>query len=156
MKRPPTLMLAGLILAASPNPAAADNQATLAQGYCYEMQNLINVLVDFTDTKCLPGSDEIGMSFIFVSSEPVFSVPAAKKEWLLSVVGIFGQTFNKNSMESEQVIFTDNILLTRREAYLMPAPTARQLQHQIKNNQIDLETMYQRVLEALQKQVIPN
>ena len=156
MKLPPRLFLTCLILAASPLRATADDQATLAQGYCYEMQNLINVLVDFTETKCIPGGGDVGMSFIFVSSEPVFSVPAAKKAWLTSVVGMFGKTFNTNSMESDQVIFTDTILLTRREAYWMPAPKAKQLQHQVKNNQIDIETMYQRISESLQELAIPD
>ena len=62
------------------------------------------------------------------------------------MVGAFGHTFNNNTMKSEEVI-----MMTRRTAYRMPASTARKLQRQVKNNQLDLETMYRRVMDALQE-----
>ena len=43
------------------------------------MEQNINVTVTYTTTKCVPAIDKCGMYFIFVSSEPVFSVEAAKK-----------------------------------------------------------------------------
>ncbi len=64
------------------------------QSICYEVQNYVNTLVDYTQTSCFPCSGKAGaLSFIVLSSQSVFSVKESKKAWLL-VVGSFGKTLN--------------------------------------------------------------
>src|SRR5262245_51231099 len=66
--------------------AATRDETLIAMGLCSSMESKINVLVDYTVTKCLPAPDAGGTSFIFISSKPVFDAEAAKKAWMLVVV----------------------------------------------------------------------
>lgn len=154
MKRIAIYTFAILFIFTIDKKSLADD-VTLAKGYCYDMEALINKLASFTSTKCLPAKGTTGFSFIFLSSEPVFSVPAAKKAWLLSIVGAFGNTFNKNTMISDEVIVSDMNSMKQRINYKIPAPIARKLQRQIKTNQIGLEEMYREILTNLKQHKIP-
>jgi len=60
--------------------SAAAQSVEKGQSICYEVQNAVNALVDYTQTSCLPSGGKDGVfSFIVISNQPVFSVEASKK-----------------------------------------------------------------------------
>ncbi len=66
------------------------------QSICFDVHNTVNALVDYTQTSCLPSGGKAGaISFIVLSSQPVFSVETSKKGWLLVVVASIGKTLNE-------------------------------------------------------------
>ena len=137
------------------SPTRADDESTLALGYCAEMENNINALVDYTTTKCLPVKGSAAPSFVFISSAPVFSVEASKKGWLVVVVAAFGNTFNAVSTKTDELIVSDATLMGARQAYRIPSAVARKLQRQVKAGEIDPEAMYQGILVAMEPYRIP-
>jgi len=83
------------------------------QSICYEVQNVVNALVDYTQTSCLPSRGKAGaLSFIVLSSQPVFSVEASKKAWLLVVVGAIGKSLNERpSVKADELWLSDANLI---------------------------------------------
>lgn len=157
MKRRSVLAAAAIafsVICASPT-GAADDEVNLALRYCAEMTGKINTLVDFTNTDCFFGKGKKGMDFIFVSSRPVFSAEQSKMGWLLVVVASFGKTFNANAMKTESVIVSDASMMKQRQAYRIPSPLARELQRLAYNGEIELETMYARLIAAMEPFSIP-
>ena len=136
-------------------PAIADAQASEAIRICNKMERQIDLLVEYTKTLCLPAQGRNGVSFIFVSQEPVFSSEASKKGWLVVVVAAFGATFNANAMKSDEVIFSDVSMMKSRSAFRMPAKTARTLQRRVKNGEITIDSMYERITAAMEPYSIP-
>ena len=127
------------------------------QSICYAVQNLVNALVDYTQTTCLPAGGKAGaLSFIVISSQPVFSVEASKKAWLLVVVGTIGKTLNEQlSFKADRLWLSDANLMERRTGYFLPISLAKSLQHQVYNGQIDLEGMYAAIKKNLVQKTIP-
>lgn len=126
------------------------------QSICYEVQNAVNTLVDYTQTSCLPsaGKDE-AFSFIVISSKPVFSVEASKKAWLLVVVASFGKTLNEQPpIKVDELLLSDTNLMKGRIAHVFPASLAKSLQRQVYNGQIDLEGMYAVIKKNLVQKTI--
>jgi hypothetical protein len=102
-------VFASLVLTA---PALADeaafgsDQALIAMGLCKEMEQLVNVMVDYTATKCVPALATEGTNFIFVSEQPVFLVEASQKAWIIVVVSVVGKTLNnKPSYKANKILF---------------------------------------------------
>src|SRR6266852_8129918 len=87
-----------LLLTFASSPPVRAVEALQALGFCSEVQNYVNALVDFTNTKCLPGGAKKKGSFdlLMISEKPVFSVPAAKNAWLLVVVASVGKVSREN------------------------------------------------------------
>lgn len=127
------------------------------QSICYEVQSAVNSLVDYTQTTCLPGAGKAGaLSFIVVSSKPVFSVEASKKGWLLVAVASVGKTLNEQpSVRTDELWLSDSNLMQRRVAYSFPATLAKSLQRRVSNGQIDLEGMYSAIKMNLVQKTIP-
>ena len=136
-------------------PAIADAQALEAIRICNKMERQINLLIEYTKTLCVPAQGRNGVSFIFISQEPVFSSEASKKYWLLVVAATFGATFNANTMKSDEVAFADSSMMKNRLAFRMPAKTARTLQRRVKNYEITLDSMYEQITAAMKLYSIP-
>src|SRR5437870_9821021 len=73
--------------------------AQLAQtgtSICRQIEKSVNTLADFTQTSCAPGAGVAkgSLSFIVLSSKPVFAVESSKKAWLITVVGAAGNFLN--------------------------------------------------------------
>jgi hypothetical protein len=66
--------------------AFSSDQALIAMGLCEEMGHLVNVMVDYTKTKCVSSLSTTGTNFIFISEKPVLRVEASKKAWMIVVV----------------------------------------------------------------------
>ena len=143
------LATAGILACMAPSLARADLDADLAISYCTQTQDQINLLVDYTLTKCLPGKDPGGMSFIYISTKPIFEVEAAKKAWLLVVVASFGLKFNSVAMPSDSPIVSDVSLMKNRMAYRIPSALARKLQRQVHDGEIGLDEMYRQIVAGM-------
>lgn len=91
---------------------------------CVEIEGLIDSLVDYTDTECFPAAaTSTGASFIILSQQPVFSVDASKKGWLLASMGAVGFVLNEKrpSFDADDVIFSDVPRLKERTGYAIKA-----------------------------------
>jgi hypothetical protein len=126
------------------------------EAICYEVQNAVNVLVDYTQTSCLPAGGKDGaFSFIVVSSQPIFLIEASKKGWLLVVVASIGKTLNEqSSVKVDELWLSDTNLMKSRIAYVFPAFLAKSLQRQVYDGQIDLEGMYTAINKNLVQKTI--
>ncbi|MGE3623572.1 MAG: hypothetical protein AB7H77_06865 [Bdellovibrionales bacterium] len=138
--------------------AASEESTLVAMGLCSEMERLINVLVDYTQTKCIPvmngGS---GLSFLFISSQPVFSVDASVKAWALTVVGAYGHTFNPRPSYKLDSIYLSDLSLIRdqRTAEALKGSTAKKLQKQIYDGKIELEAAWSQIKANMKPYKIP-
>src|SRR5437588_11525342 len=65
---------------------------------CRQIEKSVNALADFTQTSCAPGAGVAkgSLSFIVLSSRPVFAVESSKKAWLITVVGATGNFLNES------------------------------------------------------------
>jgi hypothetical protein len=135
--------------------AFADDEADTALSYCADMQQKIDALVDYAKTTCIPAKGKTGMDFIFLSDQPVFSQEAAKKGWLIVVVAVAGDTFNKVPLKTEQLIVADQDMMKSRKAFKIPAGTARSLQKKVKAGQIGLDAMYSEIGNSMTPYSIP-
>lgn len=126
------------------------------QSVCYEVQNAVNGLVDFTETKCLPSGGEAGaLSFIVISSEPVFSIEASRKAWILVAIASIGKTLNDQpSLKVDELWLSDVNQMKDRVAYVMPVSLAKSLQRKIYNGQIDLDGMYAEIKKNLVRKTV--
>lgn len=153
-------LIAILIFTALAAPTQALPQSPeKGQAMCYQIEKMVNALVDYTQTSCLPtaGKSPGTHSFILISSKPVFSVEASKKGWLLVAVTATGDALNKNaSVKADELLLSDANQMKSRTAYVLPAALARSLQQQIKSNKIGLESMYSQISSNLSQRSIPN
>lgn len=137
--------------------SVAAQSVETGQSICYEVQNAVNALVDYTQTSCLPSGGKAGaLSFIVLSSQPVFSVEASKKAWLLVVVASIGKSLNEQpSVKTDELWLSDANLIKNRVAYVLPTSLAKSLQRQVYNGQIDLEGMFVAIKKNLVQKTIP-
>jgi len=147
------LLIAIMILVTLATPRLALSQsAEKGQALCYQIEKMVNALVDYTQTSCLPtaGKSQGSYSFILLSSQPVFSVEASKKGWVLVSVAAAGDALNKNvSVKAEEIWLSDANQMKNRIAYIMPSELAKSLQRRIKADEINLDTMYSEISKNL-------
>jgi len=152
-------MIRCLVLAAAALPTLASAQSSeKVQAMCYQIETTANALVDYTRTSCLPsgGNTPGTYSFILLSSQPVFSVEASKKAWLLGAVAAVGDVLNRNPLvKAEELWLSDSNQMKNRAAYVMPADKARSLQRLVKSDRINLDTMYAEISKSLKRRQIP-
>lgn len=137
--------------------AALAQSAEKGEALCYQIQNSVNALADFTQTSCLPsaGSAPGSYSLIVLSSKPVFSVEASKKAWLIVAVAATGDSLNRQpSVKADELWFSDTTLMKNRTAHVFPASLAKSLQRRVKNGQMDLEGMYSEIKRNLVQKTI--
>lgn len=148
------LVLAATVLLGS-LPAAAQS-IEKGQSICYEVQNAVNGLVDYTETKCLPSGGKAGaLSFIVISSEPIFSVEASKKAWVLVAVASIGKVLNDQPLiKVDELWLSDVNQMKGRVAYVIPVSLAKSLQWQVYNGQIDLGGMYAAIKKNLVQKTV--
>ncbi|MDX2073040.1 MAG: hypothetical protein SFX19_01590 [Alphaproteobacteria bacterium] len=144
------------ILTLATSRASYADEVTQGEAYCYEMQHAINALADFTETTCLPSKDKNGITFLMLSSKPVFSVAASKKAWLLVVAGSLGKTLNEHpKFKADSVIVSDFNSMRSRQGFRFPAKLAKTLQPKVYDGSMELETMYSKILAELTPFSVP-
>ena len=123
--------------------AAGDDTVLVAEGLCSEMVEFVNGLADFTATKCLPGGSKTGTEFIFISEQPVFSVPASKKAWLMVVVAAVGKVLNDHpDYSAGALLFADVKMAATKQYESLPATTAKDLQRRTMAGNLDVDGMW--------------
>lgn len=137
--------------------SASAQSVEKGQAICYEVQNAVNGLVDYTETKCLPTEGKAGaLSFIVISSQPVFSVEASKKGWVLVAVASIGKSLNEQpSVKVDELWLSDVNQMKGRVAHVIPVSLAKALQRQVYNGQIDLDGMYSAITKNLVRKTVP-
>lgn len=135
---------------------AIAQDAAKGASICGEVQAVVNEMVDYTRTSCIPAGGKAGaISFICISDKPVFSVEASKKAWMLVMVASLGKTLNEQpSVKVDELYLSDANLMKNRTAYVLRAELARSLQRQIYSDQISLDEMYSTISRSLVKKTI--
>ena len=156
-----TFAVAGLIVSLFLSPtvagaAASNDRSLIAMGLCSQMERLVNALVDYASTECLPNiSDKESASFIFIVDKPIFSVEASKKAWILVVVAAVGKTLNdESSYSADKILFADLSMAKEKNYYTVSAGLAKSLQRKVNNGEINLATMWSEVTAALKPFII--
>lgn len=144
-----TFLICVTLAYAEQNKITSD-EALIAMGLCEDMVVMINRVVDYTSTKCVPAFSSKGTNFIFVSKELVFSVQASKKAWIIFVVASVGRTLNdKPSYSADQILFADVSMVPDMKYYSIPAGLAKSLQHDVFNGNLTLDDMWDKISAAL-------
>lgn len=113
--------------------------------FCRTVESSINILADFTNTKCLPtaGSAKGRNSFILLSEKPVFSNEQSKKAWLIVACAAVGSELNKKTaVRAEELWFSDVARTKERTAFSVSAATCKSLQSKVYDGALNIEQMY--------------
>lgn len=131
--------------------AATDDDALIAMGLCEDMDQNINTVADFTETKCIPALDDRGNNFIFISSNPVFTVESSEEAWALVVIAAFGHEFNnKSNYEVRNIYLSDVNMAKTLNYFVLSGELAKQLQSQVYNGQIEPEAAWATIVSSMQ------
>jgi len=126
------------------------------QAICDEVQKYVNALVDYTKTACTTGNTGEGsLSFVILSSEPIFSVTATKKPWLLAVALSIGKALNdQRDLNTGELYLLDGDLKSRL-AYAISVDIVKSLQESVAAGHMKLDTMYEEIERNLSPKNIP-
>jgi hypothetical protein len=130
-----------------------------AMGVCHQIESNINALVDYTTTKCFPGSGEkrSAIGLILIADKPIFSVEPSKKAWLLVAIAAVGKFMNDHpNIEIEKIFLSDANLMKTRKGFSFRAIFAKVLQKKVYDDQFDLEEMYRQINLELKELNIPS
>ena len=119
------------------------DEALEASGLCYKIQNFINALAHYTDTLCIPALGEHGVTFLLLSKEPIFSIEASRKAWLVVTVGAVGNVMNlHHTVKALEVYVSDMNLMKNRQGFKYPVDLAKRLQRQAAEERLELDELY--------------
>jgi hypothetical protein len=134
------------------------DEALQAEGFCSEVEHNVNVLADFTTTKCLPGSaaKKGVVDLLVISEQPIFAVANAKKLWLIVVVGAIGRIASDNpDIPLGEICVSDTNLLKKRKYFVFSASEAKRLQHQIYIGSLTIDGAYAQLSPKLREKTLP-
>jgi hypothetical protein len=126
------------------------------QAICDEVQKYVNALVDYTKTACTTGNTGDGsLSFVILSSEPIFSVAATKKPWLLAVALSIGKALNDQPDLKPGELYVLDGDLKSRFAYAIRVDIVKSLQKSVSASHMKLDAMYEEIEKNLRPKSIP-
>jgi hypothetical protein len=134
------------------------NYELVGKGLAADIEKYVNVMVDYTRTKCLasPGKTPSAYSFIVIAEKPLMAIPAAKKAWILGVAGSVGKVCNDNpTYQIDEVWLADMETMKARKTLIIDAGLIKNLSKQIRNDEIDLDKFYLEVSKAITEKVLP-
>jgi hypothetical protein len=144
-----TMALAVFALPAGAQPAF---------GFCRNVESMVNTLVEFTSTTCVPtaGGGKGTNSFIFLSEKPVFSTEASKKAWLVVACAAAGSELNKRgALRADELWFSDIERTRQRLAYVVPAAVCKSLQPKVHAGAVSIDQMYGTLSSQLVRKEVP-
>lgn len=126
----------GLLLAVTLlNAGVAGAQSTDAVLATFSIEGkMVNALVQFTRTMCLPskGNPPGSRSFILISEKPVFLVEASKKAWIIVAVASIGSSLNdRPGIKADELALSDVNQAGNRLSFVMPAAIVKALQRRV-------------------------
>jgi hypothetical protein len=156
----PFIVLFGCCLNYEISQAAAPPSIQRGNSICYEVQKFTNALVDYTDTRCwaAPSSRKAELlSFIIISSKPVFAVEASKKGWMIVTISAVGKILNEDpSIRTDEIWLSDVDLTKKRVVYALPTSVAKSLQRDAFHGRINVEQMYETIKKNLTQKSVTN
>jgi hypothetical protein len=135
----------------SPVPVRAQS-AHQVESMCHRIEKVLNTLVAYTHTSCLPTKGKVPgtYSFIVLSSKPVFSDQALDEAWVLMAVETVGFALNKNSaVKGDELWLSDADNMRNRIAYVMSLRIAKSLRRRSESNQITPTEEYSEIQKDL-------
>jgi hypothetical protein len=97
-----------------------------------------------------PALGQQGVTFLLLSKEPIFSVEASKKAWLVVTVGAVGKVMNlHHTIKAAEVYVSDMDLLKNRQGFKYPVDLAKRLQRQAAEERLGLDELYGQLNSAL-------
>jgi hypothetical protein len=139
-----------MLIIVNPSYSVAAGNAN-ADSICLAAWGNMNILLNPHQVSCFAANDEQNgyKTIIFVSLDPVFAAPAAKKGWLVVLIGAVGLELNKSPrVKIRNVAFMDKELARNRTYFTIAAKDVARLQKDVKADRLDLEGLYSGILAA--------
>jgi len=90
------------------------------------------------------------LSFVILTSEPVFSSESLERIWLIAVTASLGRALNdRPTVDVDQLTVSDAKSISTGITYTLPVALTRSLQRRKVTNQIDLDKMYDEIEQSL-------
>lgn len=143
------LSLSGLLWLSSGLAETIEN----GKAICEDAERFIHDVreIGSAQTYCMPtlGRDN-ALSFVILTSEPVFSSESLERTWLIAVVASLGRALNdRPAVDVDQLTVSDASSISTGITYTLPVALTRSLQRRIFTNQIDLDKMYDEIQQSL-------
>ena len=143
------LSLSGLLWLSSALAETIENGKSI----CEDAERLIHDVGEISgaQTFCMPtlGRDN-ALSFVILTSEPVFSSESLERIWLIAVVDSLGRALNdRPTVDVDQLTVSDAKSISTGITYTLPVALTRSLQWRNVTNQIDLDKMYDEIEQSL-------
>jgi hypothetical protein len=123
---------------------------------CFDIERSLHTLVPYTATRCIPPHDVSGLSFMVISTKPIFAMYGAKKAWLTGVVTMMGKALNDHhDLEVDHIWVSDGDLMAKGQALALSGSIAKDLQGKANAHEISPEGLYLDVTDALRRHPIP-
>jgi hypothetical protein len=123
---------------------------------CFDIERSLHTLVPYTATRCIPSHDVSGLSFMVISTKPIFAIYGAKKAWLTGVVTIMGKALNDHQdLAVNRIWVSDGALMAKGQALALSGSMAKDLQGKANTHEISPEGLYVDVTDALRRHPIP-
>ena len=136
----------------------ADDEAVHARSLCAEIERYVDGVVDYTDTTCLPspGGKEHTLAFIILAQQPIFSVEASKKAWLMVVVGAIGKVVaNHKPYDVSEMYVGDVNLVKNRKAFWLPGSVTKGPLKNVQDGLITLDEFYAHIQREMKEKKMP-
>lgn len=143
-------VVATLLITANQSYAIAGSNAN-AESICRAAWGNMNILLNPRQISCFTASEKRSgyKTIIFVSLDPVFAIPTAKKGWLAALIGVVGMELNKSpGAKIGNIAFMDKELARDRTYFVIPSTEVARLQREVKADRLDLAGLYSGILAA--------
>jgi hypothetical protein len=89
-----------------------------AMDICFDIERSLHTLVPYTATRCIPSHDVSGLSFMVISTKPIFAIYGAKKAWLTGVVTMMGKALNDHQdLAVNDIWISDGALMAKGQSF---------------------------------------
>jgi hypothetical protein len=129
---------------------------SMAIDICFDIERSLHTLVPYTATRCIPSHDVSGLSFMVISTKPIFAIYGAKKAWLTGVVTMMGKALNDHQdLAVNDIWISDGAFMAKGQALALSGSIAKDLQGKANTHEITPERLYLDVTDALRRHPIP-
>jgi hypothetical protein len=100
--------------------------------------------------------DVSGLSYMVISTKPIFAMYGAKKAWLTGEVTMMGKALNHHQdLAVNDIWVSDGALMAKGQALALSGSIAKDLQGKANAHEISPEGLYLDVTDALRRHPIP-
>ena len=138
-----------LSLVAMPRGIEAAEPLEPGHGLCRDIAETVNAVADFTDTLCLSSRDPEGMSLVLISLQPVFTIEAAKRAWLITSVGTVASVLAESEAQTHLLILTDVEASREGRLFSIAPPVAQDLSREAREGRLSPKQFYDKIVAAM-------